>query len=68
MPFALYLSLLGISSVKSSKLDVYFKTKKLFNKLDPAMQEFIDTKLDLAFQVSSFPAPRCELWVYKDSD
>lgn len=51
MKVELYLSLLDIESVATSKLDFYFKKKKLFTKVDQATQDFIKQKLDLAFQV-----------------
>jgi hypothetical protein len=51
MKVDLYLSLHDIKSVTTSKLDFYFKKKKLFTKVDQATQDFIKQKLDLAFQV-----------------
>lgn len=54
MKVELYLSLLGVKLVTNSKLDFYFKKKKLFTKVDQATQDFIKEKLDLAFQVRDF--------------
>lgn len=50
MKVDLYMALLGINSPDATKLDVYFKTKKLFTKVDEATQAFINQKLDLAFE------------------
>jgi hypothetical protein len=47
----LYFALLGVNSLDASKVDIYFKTKKLFTKIDEATQAFINQKLDLAFEV-----------------
>jgi hypothetical protein len=54
MKVELYLALLNVTLAKASKVDIYFKTKKLFTKVDTATQEFIKQKLDLAFQVRAF--------------
>ncbi|KAB8224905.1 hypothetical protein BDV33DRAFT_199188 [Aspergillus novoparasiticus] len=50
MKVELYLALLGVNSPEAPKLDVYFKTKKLFTRIDEATKAFINQKLDLAFQ------------------
>lgn len=53
MKVELYLALLEIKSVAESKLDFYFKKKKLFTKVDKATQDFLKEKLNLTFQVCS---------------
>ena len=52
MKFELYLALLGVKSISEPRLDVYFKTKKIFTPIDKAIQDSISEKLDLAFQVT----------------
>lgn len=56
MKVEIYLALLGIQLSEASQLDVYFKSKKLFTKVNQATQDFIKQKLDLAFQVHSCPS------------
>jgi hypothetical protein len=53
MKLGLYLTLLGVDAEKATKLDVYFKKKKIFTKVDKATQDFIKEKLDLTFEVRS---------------
>ncbi|KAJ5172168.1 hypothetical protein N7492_004761 [Penicillium capsulatum] len=50
MKVELYMGLVGIDSVDAGKLDVYFKAKRIFGKVDPATEESIKQKLDLAFK------------------
>jgi len=46
MKVDLYLALMGINPADTTKIDVYFKTKKIFTKLDESTREFIKEKLD----------------------
>ncbi|KAF5667330.1 membrane attack complex component perforin (MACPF) domain-containing protein [Fusarium heterosporum] len=55
MKFELYQALIETESTEEARLDVYFKTKKIFSPIDQATQDAISERLDLAFQVAQEP-------------